>query len=674
MSACLPLVLVVALVAVSSLHAEPEVRRAIPVERSKSPRSTPVRKALPVASPTPAIPAATVVATATPDSNPSQFVSIPLLKELTIEVPGFWWILGGEFDALIKTTVEATLKLTNISTPEGQRTSLFRANSMPRSTYAGVSVSVTNPPDFTPAEYHAAGESELRELAQYIADLSKQTDVVLIAPPVATKETLNGIPAIVVNYTKQGKKGPTRVELIELFTGGKQFSITLAYRESESVLWKPVIAHMRRSIARTGAAPVSNPASDQAANSTPVPDTARDTINIADHFTIEIGKDWVRDVTKKKQDEFHSLLLSASCDEPYVLLEVSATTNLFKSDTILEHNIKLQQGMLERVKADWQRQLDVPIVESSVRVVAINGIRTLVIDIVGERKITLRSIALFFDDGKTFAVFLLSAGDHASSETAKVTNSITPNIKLGPQKALAATLDRKSPDMPVQDLTPTPVPTPERTPAPRSASTQVVRELKYVARTGFDPIKPVFPEGKFAGTVERGIYGLVGSHGFMSATAGNPMPKAYNNESRIPLSVVISGGLIFLVIWSIITLTFGWIIISIFPKGIMAWLRLVLLFTLLFIGHVLQIALHIQGLPGIPGLVLFPFIIPALIEEYRTANVFTDHPDANWPTIVSIVHGLLIYGYLAANVYAFRLMKRKTDSAAASLPPKQIHT
>ena len=63
------------------------------------------------------------------------------------------------------------------------------------------------------------------------------------------------------------------------------------------------------------------------------------------------------------------------------------------------------------------------------------------------------------------------------------------------------------------------------------------------------------------------------------------------------------------------------------------WLRFVLLFTLLFIGHVLQIALHIQGLPGIPGFVLFPFIIPALIEEYRTAIVFTAHPNANWPMI-----------------------------------------
>ena len=535
---------------------------------------------------------------------------------------------------------------------------------MPRTTYASIAASVVNPSDITLEEYDAAGESDLRELAQQISASTEQQGITIVAPLTATKETINGIPALVSSYTRQGNKGMTRVEIISLFEAGKQFSITLAYREAEGAIWKPVIEYMRRSIRRNGATPQSK----LAVSTTPVSDTARDTINIADYFTIEIGKDWVRDAAKKKQDEFRTLLFSATRDDPYAALEVSATTNLFKSDTVLEHNIEFQQRMLEQVKADWQRQWDVPIVESSVRVVAINGIRTLVMDIVGEHKITLRSMVLFFDDGKTLAVVLVSAGDHASSEIAKVTNSITPNIKLGPQKALAATLDRKSPDVPVRDLTPTPVPTPERTPAPRSAHTQVVRELKYVARTAIAPIKPVFPEGKFAGTVERGIYRLAGSNGFDFATAGNPMPKAYNNESRITLFEAISGGLIFLVIWSIITLKFGWIIISIFPKGIMAWLRLVLLFTLLFIGHLLQIALHIQSLPGIPGLVLFPFIIPPLIEGYRTAIVFSDHPDASWPTIVGIVHGLLIYGYLAANVYAFRFMKRKTDSAAASCP------
>ena len=269
MSACHHFVLAVAFVAVSSLHAEPEVRRAIPVERSKSlaPKPTPVRKALPAASPTPA---AAADITPTPDSNASQFVSIPLLKDLTIEVPGSWWILGADLDAIIKTTAEAILKLANLPTSEGKRTTLFRANSMPQSTYASIAASVVNSPDMTLEEYNAAGESDLHELAQNIAASTEQAGITIISRPTAKKETINGIPAIASSYARQGRKGVTRVETIFLFEAGKQFSITLAYRESEGDFWKPVIAHMRQSIARTA----SIPASTAAANTTPVPVTA----------------------------------------------------------------------------------------------------------------------------------------------------------------------------------------------------------------------------------------------------------------------------------------------------------------------------------------------------------------------------------------------------------------
>lgn len=55
--------------------------------------------------------------------------------------------------------------------------------------------------------------------------------------------------------------------------------------------------------------------------------------------------------------------------------------------------------------------------------------------------------------------------------------------------------------------------------------TQVVREMKEVARTGVDPIKPIFPDEGFfsAGKIERGIYGFGGSLGYMTATGISPM-------------------------------------------------------------------------------------------------------------------------------------------------------
>jgi hypothetical protein len=124
-------------------------------------------------------------------------------------------------------------------------------------------------------------------------------------------------------------------------------------------------------------------------------------------------------------------LLGASHSDPYLALEVAAVANLVKSDTVLERNTELQQRFLELAKAVGNRQSDIPILESSVRVIAINGIRALIVDIAGERQMKVRTTVLYFDDGKTFVVSMVTSGDQASSEIARVTNSIEPYLDKG---------------------------------------------------------------------------------------------------------------------------------------------------------------------------------------------------------------------------------------------------
>lgn len=53
-------------------------------------------------------------------------------------------------------------------------------------------------------------------------------------------------------------------------------------------------------------------------------------------------------------------------------------------------------------------------------------------------------------------------------------------------------------------------------------SFKVVRELRNVAKTGVDPIRPVLEEDTFWGPAERGAYALAGSIPLMGATAVNP--------------------------------------------------------------------------------------------------------------------------------------------------------
>ena len=62
-------------------------------------------------------------------------------------------------------------------------------------------------------------------------------------------------------------------------------------------------------------------------------------------------------------------------------------------------------------------------------------------------------------------------------------------------------------------------------------SFKVVRELRNVAKTGVDPIRPVLEENSFWGTAERGAYGLAGSLPLMGATAVNPFLGALAYQS-----------------------------------------------------------------------------------------------------------------------------------------------
>ena len=66
----------------------------------------------------------------------------------------------------------------------------------------------------------------------------------------------------------------------------------------------------------------------------------------------------------------------------------------------------------------------------------------------------------------------------------------------------------------------------------------MVRELKDLAKTQIDPIKPIMPEGTWLGDAERGIYGLAGSAGTClpgrSRGQGRPDPEGHQSDSRTP--------------------------------------------------------------------------------------------------------------------------------------------
>lgn len=178
----------------------------------------------------------------------SRFALVKLPLGIIIEVPKNWRLLDGDFNTTIETAGEAVLNLAGIKLPTGQKVNLFRANSNPPTTYAGIAINATDS-DIPPAELLSASDAEIRELAPLMHQMLDQgfaaQNFSVIRFDGVRREIFDGHPALVIEYVRSGPQGPVVVQMTRLFIGDKEMSLNLSYRQSEASVWKPIVDHMR---------------------------------------------------------------------------------------------------------------------------------------------------------------------------------------------------------------------------------------------------------------------------------------------------------------------------------------------------------------------------------------------------------------------------------------------
>ena len=182
----------------------------------------------------------------------SNFALVKLPRGVRLQIPKGWWLLGKDYKQLIQTSVEESMDLSGIGLPDGQAANLIAANSMPRSTYAAVRVDSTIPPSIMPSELSSISPAEFRQLKIYMRQLAQKLLRIqghkLINFFGLRLETISDHPAIVSEYRRTGPKGPVIVQINQIYTATQEIRVNLSYRESETVLWKPVIGKIRKSI------------------------------------------------------------------------------------------------------------------------------------------------------------------------------------------------------------------------------------------------------------------------------------------------------------------------------------------------------------------------------------------------------------------------------------------
>ncbi len=182
----------------------------------------------------------------------SRFAKLSLPLGVSVEVPKNWLRLDGDINATIEATAEAAMNLSGIELPRGKKVNLFRATSMPRTTYASIAINATDS-DMNPNDLKTAPEKEIRELATVMHEglqrgLAVQNMQVIEFYGVR-REYVGKHPALVFEYKRSGPQGPVIVQMTRLFLGAKEISLNLSYRESEGQVWKPIIQYVRKSLA-----------------------------------------------------------------------------------------------------------------------------------------------------------------------------------------------------------------------------------------------------------------------------------------------------------------------------------------------------------------------------------------------------------------------------------------
>ncbi|MEZ5429157.1 MAG: hypothetical protein R2747_23120 [Pyrinomonadaceae bacterium] len=181
----------------------------------------------------------------------SKFRKLILPLGVSVEVPKNWWVFDEELNSTLETSAEAALNLANVELPAGKKVNLFRANSVPRTTYAGIAINATDV-DIDPALLRIAPLSEIQEfkpeMQENIRESLSVVNQELLEFYDFRREFVGNHPALVIEYKRSGLEGPVIVQMTWLFLKNKKISLNLSYRESEAQIWKPIVQYIRKSL------------------------------------------------------------------------------------------------------------------------------------------------------------------------------------------------------------------------------------------------------------------------------------------------------------------------------------------------------------------------------------------------------------------------------------------
>ena len=175
----------------------------------------------------------------------TSFRSVQLAYGISLDVPSHWTVLSLENRKNLGAAGQAMTDNAGIEGSSGRKESLLAMNATPNPTGAMIRVSVTSPPDYTQSDLAAATPADLQEVGTEMLKMFRQLEAsggpkIIEMQPVRI-ERLNNYRVLVMPY-------PWQVTQYKIPVSNRLIEITLSHRQSDAIVWRPILERVKRSI------------------------------------------------------------------------------------------------------------------------------------------------------------------------------------------------------------------------------------------------------------------------------------------------------------------------------------------------------------------------------------------------------------------------------------------
>jgi hypothetical protein len=184
----------------------------------------------------------------------TEFRRVELPYGILLDIPSHWVVLSQDTRKNIRAAGEVMIENTGIDVSDYKKETLLAVNSIPEPTGAMIRVSISFSSDITQTDLMGASSADLKEVGdemlQMFRNLEASGGPKLIEMQEVRIEKIDNNLTLVIPYIRESKieKSSWQVTLYKIPLSNQIIELTLSHRQSDALLWKPILEKVKRSL------------------------------------------------------------------------------------------------------------------------------------------------------------------------------------------------------------------------------------------------------------------------------------------------------------------------------------------------------------------------------------------------------------------------------------------